>query len=141
LVHDLAEPGELDHLRAKSRLWQLYRAWYILMAAPDVGTALTHKILHHKLPALAPLLDGKTEPVLRRVAEERGLSSSWAVILADIQTQPDAFERLDAYFASLASARPSRRLTRLRIHDILVWSEVTSRREDAANLGRNLPNR
>jgi hypothetical protein len=35
--------------------WLLNRAWFILMSAPDVDVALTHKVLHLKRPvALSP---------------------------------------------------------------------------------------
>jgi hypothetical protein len=32
---------------------------------PDIGMALTHNVLHHKRPALLPMLDGRTVEVLR----------------------------------------------------------------------------
>jgi hypothetical protein len=58
--------GPATRPQAASRLEGLYQAWWLLMSAPNVGVAVTHKILHHKLPRLAPLLDGRTAPILSR---------------------------------------------------------------------------
>jgi hypothetical protein len=120
-----------------SPVWGLYRAWYLLITSPDIGTAVAHKVLHHKLPTVAPLLDGRTEPVLARRAKETGASSAWAVILGDLRSQEESFERLETFVGRLvASRREGRPLSRLRIHDVLLWSDVIpGERQQAQKLG------
>jgi len=94
------------------------------MSTPHVGVAVTHKILHHKLPRLAPLLDGRTAPILSRQRVALGCSSNWAVILNDLTRQADQFESLESFQAALAGARRTKPLFRLRIHDTLLWCEA-----------------
>jgi hypothetical protein len=121
-----------------SRLEGLYQAWWLLMSTPHVGVAVTHKLLHHKLPRLAPLLDGVTGRILsrRRVALE--CSSRWAVILNDLRRQAEQFESLEFFQAALAGPRGTRPLLRLRIHDILLWCEATGQRGHACDLGEQV---
>ena len=58
--------GELaDNPPAGTAGWLLNEAWKQMMSTPDAGRALTHKVLHHKRPALFPLLDRQTADVLR----------------------------------------------------------------------------
>ncbi len=73
------------------------------MSTPDVGRALTHKVLHHNQPALFPLLDRQTADVLRPAGQPHGWNA-WQVILADIDDSRADFEELRAWFAALAGS-------------------------------------
>ena len=139
-----AEVAELDdagldpdgpNAPSAARAWPLYRAWYLLEATPGVGIATAHKVLHHKLPRLAPLMDNRTFPILRRAADAQGLSSAWAAIHRDLANQAETFGRLEAEFAGFAERQGTARLGRLRIHDILLWCDVTGKTERATELG------
>jgi hypothetical protein len=74
------------------------------MSTPDVGRARTHKVLHHKRPALFPLLDRHTADVLRPAGQPLGWNA-WQVIRADIDGSGVGFEELRAWFAGQAVAR------------------------------------
>lgn len=121
-----------------SRLWGLYRAWFVLMSSPNSGVALTHKVLHHRLPHLVPLLDNETAPRLGTQARSRGLTSAWAQIHEDLALQASEFADLEDWFQKEATSRSLVPLTRLRLHDILLWCAVTGKRERAEALGRSV---
>ena len=87
--------------------WLLHRCWWLLMSAPSVGPAVTHKVLHHKRPDLFPLLDGKTISALKH----RG--GQWLAIWQDLTAAPDAWKGLETWFADQAGGDEIP-LTRLR---------------------------
>jgi len=95
--------------------WPLWRAWWLMIGAPGVGVALTHKVLHHKRPALAPLLDNLTAKVLRSG------DGAWSMIYTELNGHASEWEDLEDWFAGQASARSGVPLTRLRMHDIVLW--------------------
>jgi hypothetical protein len=134
----VSDLGPAERPQAASRLEGLYRAWWLLMSTPHVGAAVTHKLLHHKLPRLAPLLDGRTGPILSRQRVALDCSSSWAVILDDLTRQAGQFESLESFQAALAGPRETQALFRLRIHDILLWCEATRQRGHAQRLGEEI---
>lgn len=72
---------------------------------PKHRAAVIHKLLHHKLPRLALLLDGKTKPFLSDRREVLSYSSDWAVILHDLTGQAGQFESLESFLAALARVR------------------------------------
>lgn len=81
--------GELADSPAEGTIgWSLTEAWRQMMATPDVGVALTHKVLHHKQPALFPLLDTRTAAVLSAHPEGR---NAWQQIHAEIRRSREAF--------------------------------------------------
>jgi hypothetical protein len=103
--------------------WLLNLAWFILMSAPDVDVALTHKVLHHKRPSLFPLIDGRTLGWLQDASwDRRGQRSAWAQIHHELVSSQDEFALLEEWFAREIAARHESfvELTRLRIHDILL---------------------
>jgi hypothetical protein len=104
--------------------WFLNKAWQQMMNTPDVGRALTHKILHHKQPALFPLLDRRTADVLRPAGRPQR-QNAWQVIWSDIDRSRAEFERLRSWFANLAAERGGLPLGLLRLYDILVWLQAT----------------
>jgi hypothetical protein len=110
-------------------------AWREMMRTPDIGVALTHKVLHHKYPALFPLLDTQTVSVLRHAGERTGLNA-WQVIWADIDENRAELGQLRAWFAQQAAGRNGPAVGLLRLHDILLWLRVLGQWDTAAAEGR-----
>jgi len=96
-----------------------------MMSTPDVGRALTHKVLHRKRPALFPPVDRRTADVLRPAGQPHGWNA-WQVIWADIDGSRDGFEELRAWFGGLAATRGGMPLDLPRLHDILVWLQAAA---------------
>jgi hypothetical protein len=115
----------------------LTQSWALMKDTTGIGTALTHKVIHHKYPALFPLLDNKTAEILRPQAKRCGWNS-WQAIYTDIDRNRAEFGILRAWFADLATERQGVPLTLLRLHDILLWLHVRYQRDGARSEGRNL---
>ena len=117
---ELAEP------RAESDSWCLHRAWYLIEAVPGCGCTITHKILHHTWPHLFPLIDQRTR--------ERLGTDPWLAIHDDLTNPANkrAFDELETWFALLAGTNGGMSLTRLRLHDILLWCKIAPNAEDEA---------
>lgn len=113
--------------------WNVWRAWELLMGLPSVGLAVAHKTLHHKRPWLFPMLDNKTS---KAMGGEK--SNLWSTIHRDLLEHVTEFEYLETWFADLASHENGRRLTRLRIHDILIWAHATDNRCFLTSDGKKL---
>ncbi len=96
--------------------YNLGRAWFLIRSVPDCGESVAHKVLHHKRPALFPLLDSTT---LGWLGED-----PWLTIWRDLSMQAEQFSQLEAWFRNLAAAHGTVSLTRLRLHDILLWSRA-----------------
>lgn len=113
-----------------SLAWQLWRAWSVLMGAGDVGVAVTHKTLHHKRPDMFPLIDNRTLAAFKK--------EPWAEIHDDLRAHPDpnAWASLEDRFSEAAARLHGVRLTRLRLHDILLWTWVSGDRDAACAAGR-----
>lgn len=112
-----------------SQSWYLHRAWFLLESAPSVGIAVAHKTLHHKMPAHFPLLDGQTAAAL-------GNRSLWVQIHTDLARQATTWEELEDWFGVLAELNRGVALTRLRLHDILLWLDHVGRRGPARQHGQ-----
>lgn len=112
-----------------SPAWQVWRAWTILMGVEGINIARTHKILHHKRPSVFPLIDNKTIDLL-----DRG-RSAWAAIHDDLTTTPSAWVRLETTVNALLASKGGVPLTRLRMHDILLWTRATQRWDLALQYG------
>jgi Family of unknown function (DUF6308) len=125
----------------ESPSWYLHRAWWLLDGLDGVRVARTHKVLHHKRPRLAPLVDGRTVKPLESAAKANGYGDNyWAEIHRELSLYEDEFDHLESWFEALpGSGQP---LSRLRLHDILVWCRVT-RGEDteARRVGEELLSR
>lgn len=120
-----AQPAEGD------RAWPIWRVWTLLMGAHYCGVAVTHKTLHHKRPDLFPLLDRKT-------LKKLGPKDAWGQIHDDLVATPDAWAELEERFTAEAQRREGVCLTRLRLHDILVWTDTTGDWDAARDAGREL---
>ncbi len=106
-----------------SPAWNVWRAWWLLNGVYNVNTATSHKILHHKRPWQFPLLDSETQ------ACYRDRNSTWAEIATELRRHEDEFTQLESWFADLAAQEGGVSLTRLRLHDILLWCKATGQWE------------
>jgi hypothetical protein len=131
-----AQPDFLDYSRdelggdppADTAGRYLNEAWRQGMATPKLGLARVHKLLHHKRPGLVPLIDNQTLKLLKPAAKTESCGL-WQLIHDDLHRHADLFDRLSADFAKLADDVGGVPLTWLRLHDILVWMEVTGQRK------------
>lgn len=115
--------------------WPLWRAWSIVEAVPGAGIAVTHKVLHHKRPSVFPLLDNKT------YAELGSPSDPWRRIHQDLTATESAWKVLEAEFEAQACQRGGTALTRLRLHDILLWTRAVDQWNACRAAGVKLLNR
>lgn len=126
------EPEDLGHERpdSTSTAWPIWTAWETLMALPDIDVALTHKVLHHKRPDFIPLVDNKTLELL----PERKV---WITIHADLRQK--GFEEMESWFKDLIHDRGEVGLvplSRVRIHDILLWGSRGRQRKELIEAGK-----
>lgn len=102
--------------------WALWRVWTLLMGLDDVSRAVTHKTLHHKRPWFFPMLDEVTAAALG--------NDPWVTISNDLKSQTAKFDWLEEWFAGFAGPQGGVPLTRLRIHDILLWGGLDAARQN-----------
>lgn len=114
----------------EERAWPIWRAWTVLIGAKGVNLARTHKILHHKRPSVFPLLDRKTVRLIG--------SDSWGKIHDDLMATEDGWATLEEQVNRRLTRRGSVNITRLRLHDILLWCRATRNTAKAEKLGRQL---
>jgi hypothetical protein len=128
--------------RAAGRaFWQLPDDEFSVLAEPGtVGAALrevpdrhVRAALHSRSPALVPLLDGVTRRQLWGHLRE-GDSGPEAVVHRELTANAAAFTALETATATLLG-RP---LTRLRLHDVLLWLAGSLRMTHAVAVGRAL---
>lgn len=113
--------------------WWLWRAWALLMGLDDVGVAIAYKTLHHKRPWFFPIFDNDT-------VAKMGGTRAWEVLHDELTSQAAQFTHLEQRFAVEATKRGGVHLTRLRIHDILLWGTITdsgAEREAFTRAGQN----
>lgn len=94
----------------------MWKAWCLLDAVDGVGPAIASKVLHHKRPNQFPVLDSLT------LAHYPNGSAVWSDICVELQTQSEQFMTLEGWFNAVATRNNGRMLTRLRLHDILLWA-------------------
>jgi hypothetical protein len=95
---------------------------------PDAPPKHVAAALHHRRPDLFPLLNRTTRWQLLPHARE-GDSGVEAVIHRELRANADAFAELETTLGALG-------LTRLRLHDVLVWLAGSLRLTHAVELGR-----
>jgi hypothetical protein len=118
----LAEPGTVGS--------ELRRIWQHCEGTPGVQPAHVAAALHHRRPDLFPLLVRATRwQLLPHVRE--GDSGVEAVVHRELIVNAAAFARLEDELA--ARDVP---LTRLRLHDVLLWLSAGLRLTHAVALGR-----
>ena len=116
----------------------MWHAYWLVDGAVGIAGPIAHKILHHKRPWLFPQMD--------RVTRKFYLSYDWQTIGHELRTQANEFVQLEDWFATLAGRQRALGdedavdLTRLRIHDILLWLEGKGQRQTAIGAGTTLLN-
>ncbi len=94
--------------------------------------------LHHRRPDLVPLLSRTTHRQLLPHVEE-GDSGVEAVVHRELLTNAEAFGALETAASGLLASTGGVPLTRLRLHDVLVWLGGSLRLAHAVALGRQTP--
>ncbi len=122
---------EVAEIPSDSSAWWMNRAVELLVAVDGVGPTVAHKTLHHKRPWLFPLLDDETTKYMRYV-------DSWNVIHRDLTNHDAQFQALEQFIADEVASRGGVPLSRLRIHDILVWTTMQGQRIMARDAGAAL---
>ena len=117
---------------AETAEWWLWRAWALLRGLSGVGPTITHKVLHHKRPWLFPIVDTETVNRLSKCGGE------WQTLYVELTSYVDRFKHLEQWFAGQAIERGGVLLTRLRIHDILLWADVTGQRKALIAAGQKV---
>lgn len=111
--------------------WCLWRAWALLMGLENVGVAIAYKTLHHKRPWFFPIFDNAT-------MARMGGSGAWQVLHDELTGQAGQFTHLEQWFAVQAASRGGMHLTRLRIHDILLWADTQGERGPLTRAGHQV---
>ncbi len=118
----LSEPGTVGALLRRTGELCAERG----LSRPHVAAAL-----HHRHPGLFPLVHDATRwPLLPHVRESD--SGVEAVVHRELRHAADAFAALED-----AVRREGLELTRLRLHDVLLWLNTTLRFGHAVALGRS----
>ncbi len=133
--------GDLVGRAAGRPFWELPPDEFSVLAEPGtVGAALrgladrhVRAALHSRHPALVPLTDGVTWRQLYGHVRE-GDSGPEAVVHRELTANAGPFARLETATAALLG-RP---LTRLRLHDVLLWLAGSLRMTHAVAVGRAL---
>jgi hypothetical protein len=120
----LAEPGTVGS-------W-LRMIWQHGEVTPDVQPAHVTAALHHRRPDLFPLVVRTTRwHLLPHVRE--GDSGVEAVVHRELTANAAAFQRLEGELEN-----HDVRLTRLRLHDVLLWLSAGLRLTHAVSLGQDV---
>ena len=94
--------------------------------------------LHHRRPDLVPLVGSTTRRHLLPHVEE-GDSGLEAVVHRELLANAEAFGALETVASGLLTGTGGVPLTRLRLHDVLVWLSGSLRLAHAVALGRQTP--
>ncbi|SFL36915.1 DUF6308 family protein [Geodermatophilus ruber] len=105
---------------------------------PDPLPAYLSAALHHRRPALVPLIDPVTRRQLLPHVEE-GDSGVEAVVHRELRAAAEGFAALESAAAGLLRETGGVPLTRLRLHDVLVWLSGSLRLAHAVELGVRTP--
>jgi hypothetical protein len=125
----LGEPGTVGAA--------LREIWTRCSRAADVRPEFVSAALHHRHPALVPHVDTTTwrQLVSHMVEGDSGVE---AVIHRELRANDAAFAALESSTAELLGQGGGVLLTRLRLHDVLVWLSGSLRLTHALVLGRPL---
>ncbi|MGY1593896.1 DUF6308 family protein [Geodermatophilus sp. SYSU D00708] len=153
-MDDVAPLADAVTQRAAGRaFWELPADELSVLAEPGtVGAALREigervagpsrdhlgAALHHRRPELFPLVDATTRRQLLPHLEE-GDSGVEAVVHRELVAGAAAFAVLETTVSELLVATGGVPLTRLRLHDVLVWLAGSLRLTHAVVLGRETP--
>lgn len=117
----------------------LSNAFEELKGLKGVDLARAHKVLHHKMPRLFPLVDRRTVPALRALRDRCAGEGYWSVIHRELQGNEVAFDRLETALGDRLTRDTDVPLERLRLHDILLWLHATGNWRGAVEAGRTHP--
>jgi hypothetical protein len=135
------------------RFWELPRGELSVLEEPGtVGAGLRgigghdpgrHRehlsaALHHRRPDLVPLVGSTTRRQLLPHVEE-GDSGPEAVVHRELLANAEAFGALETVASGLLTGTGGVPLTRLRLHDVLIWLSGSLRLAHAVALGRQSP--
>jgi len=123
----LGEPGTVGAA--------LREIWTRCADTRDVRPQFVSAALHHRQPAIVPHIDPTTRRQLLPHMVE-GDSGVEAVVHRELRTNAVAFEALETRIDVLLRRDGSAPLTRLRLHDVLVWLSGSLRLTHALLLGR-----
>jgi hypothetical protein len=123
----LAEPGTVGAA--------LRGVWQRTQDADRVRPDLVSAALHHRSPALVPHVDRTTRRQLWPHVVE-GDSGVEAVVHRELRANAAGFAALEAAVAALLADGAGPPLTRLRLHDVLLWLSGSLRLAHAVALGR-----
>lgn len=126
-------PGELSVLEEPGTVGAGLRA----VGRHGPGQHRDHLLaaLHHRRPGLVPLVGSTTRRQLLPHVEE-GDSGPEAVVHRELRANAEAFGALETAASGLLTATGGVPLTRLRLHDVLVWLSGSLRLAHAVALGR-----
>jgi hypothetical protein len=129
-------PGEVSVLEEPGTVGAALRA----IRQSGTGRQRDHlsAALHHRRPDLVPLLDTTTRRQLLPHVEE-GDSGAEAVVHRELLANAEAFAALETTASGLLTATGGVPITRLRLHDVLVWLSGSLRLAHAVALGRLTP--
>ncbi|MGY1683847.1 hypothetical protein [Geodermatophilus sp. SYSU D01176] len=129
-------PGELSVLEEPGTVGAGLRA--VGRHGPGWHRQHVSAALHHRRPDLVPLLSRTTRRQLLPHVEE-GDSGVEAVVHRELLGNAEAFGALETAVSVLLAATGGVPLTRLRLHDVLVWLAGSLRLAHAVALGRQTP--
>ncbi len=129
-------PGEVSVLEEPGTVGAALRA----IGGHGTGRERDHlrAAVHHRRPHLVPLLDTTTRRQLLPHVEE-GDSGIEAVVHRELLGNAEAFEALETAASGALTATGGVPLTRLRLHDVLVWLSGGLRLAHAVALGGQTP--
>jgi hypothetical protein len=123
----LAEPGTVGAA--------LRGVWQRTQGADRVRPDLVSAALHHRSPGLVPHVDRTTRRQLWPHVVE-GDSGVEAVVHRELRDNVVGFAALEAAVAALLADGAGTPMTRLRLHDVLLWLSGSLRLAHAVALGR-----
>ena len=129
-------PGELSVLEEPGTVGAALRA--VVRHGPRQHQDHLVAALHHRRPNLVPLAGGTTRRSLLPHVEE-GDSGLEAVVHRELLANAEAFGALETVASGLLTATGGVPLTRLRLHDVLLWLSGGLRLAHAVALGRQTP--
>lgn len=111
---------------AETPAWWLWRAWVLLRCLDGVGPTICDKVLHHKRPWLfRSSMTTRARKFDDNTRAKMGGGRAWQDLHDELTRQEPQFTHLEQWFAGEAARRGGVWLTRLRIHDILLWAAIT----------------
>lgn len=126
----LEEAEVTDWPQVGERAYWIWIAWEALVSLKGIKVAIVHKVLHHKDPLHFPLVDNVTVKAYGK--------NAWLGIHSEVRNQEKEFVALERWFEDLAHKHGGVTLNRLRLHDILLWADLSGSTTRAGMSNREL---